>query len=306
MLALTSPTGKLGNAILTSLLAKKLIPPSSLILLSSSNPSPKLQPYIDQGIQVRSLNYHNPSPSVFTGVTKLLFISTPEISLDYNYPSNPGRESVHISTLKVAISGGVKHIYYTSLAFGSSSGAGVMRAHLRTEEFLAAQKDVQVTVLREGLYNESWPLYLGFYDPKSDDRGEVVLCGDGKICWTSIADLGLANALVLTAPSEDYAGKTLYLSAPPSTAISLSEVAELVGKGRGKEVKIKIVDREEYVRHYVEERGGNRDNVEWWSTTYPALEKGECLIDDETLGELLKSQGVEITRMDDTIRKMTE
>jgi hypothetical protein len=56
---------------------------------------------------------------------------------------------------------GVKHIYYTSLAFGSPSKAGVMRAHLRTEAYLATLSDLKVTVIREGLYNESWPLYLG-------------------------------------------------------------------------------------------------------------------------------------------------
>jgi uncharacterized protein YbjT (DUF2867 family) len=31
---------------------------------------------------------------------------------------------------------GVKHIYYTSLAFKDDATAGVMQAHLRTEEVL--------------------------------------------------------------------------------------------------------------------------------------------------------------------------
>jgi hypothetical protein len=55
-----------------------------------------------------------------------------------------------------------------------------------------------VTVIREGLYNESWPLYLGYFDPKGDDREEVALAGDGKISCTSIRNLGHGTALVLS------------------------------------------------------------------------------------------------------------
>lgn len=59
----------------------------------------------------------------------------------------------------------MKHVYYTSLAFGSDSEAGVMRAHLRTEEYLRKLEGegMKVTVVREGLYNSSWPLFLGVF-----------------------------------------------------------------------------------------------------------------------------------------------
>jgi nucleoside-diphosphate-sugar epimerase len=202
----------------------------------------------------------------------------------------------------------VKHVYYTSLAFGGDSKAGVMRAHLRTEEFLKGEekKGLKVTILREGLYNESWPLYLGYYSPKDDEREEIILCGEGKISWTAIKDLGLANALVLAATSGEYEGKTLYLSAPKGNALSLKEVAECVGRVRGRQVKTKVVGREEYVRWYVENRGLERDSVEWWSTSYEAVERGECEIGDGTLGRLLESKGVEVTRMEDTIREMVK
>jgi uncharacterized protein YbjT (DUF2867 family) len=114
MLGLTSPTGKLGHAILNSLLTHDLIPKDQLILLSSSNPSPKLEPYTSQGIQVRTLNYHNPTTEVFKGITKLLLVSTPEIELDFGgvgengVPKKGGRESVQIETLRKAIAGGVR------------------------------------------------------------------------------------------------------------------------------------------------------------------------------------------------------
>merc|ERR1712093_532472 len=233
-------------------------------------------------------------------------ISTPNISMDFNNaPPGSGREKAHIGAIKAAREAGVTRFFYTSLAFGSESGAGVMRAHLRTEEFpkeLQETEGVKVTVMREGLYNESWPLYLGYFDPKGDERGEVVLAGDGKISWTAIKDLGLASALVLVDGSGRFEGKTFYLSRREGPR-SMSEIAKLVGEARGKEVSVRVVGREEYVETCVK-RGIERASVEWWSSTYAALESGECLIDDPTLDELLASRGVKPTPVEDTLRGM--
>ncbi|CAG8976525.1 hypothetical protein HYALB_00011002 [Hymenoscyphus albidus] len=309
MLALTSPTGKLGAATLSSLLTQNLIPLSSLILLTSTSPSsPKLSSFHEQGIQIRQVDYKNPTLSIFHGITKLLLISTPEISLDFNCAptaQNPGRESVHIPFLRAAVEGGVKHLFYTSLAFGDASKSGVMRAHLRTEEFLrGVEGNVDVTVIREGLYNESWPLYLGYFETGKDERDGIVIGGDGKVCWTCIADLGLGTAMMLSSHAERFRGRTVYLSSGPEGAKSLRDVAGLVGRARGRELGVRIVVREEFVRYYVEERGGDEPSVEWWSTTYDALEDGECLIDDMTLTDLLKERGLKAKTVEETISEM--
>lgn len=105
--------------------------------------------------------------------------------MDYNdAPLWQGREKHHRVAIDAALSAGVKHIYYTSLGFGNPSKAGVMRAHIRTEAYLQdleKQDKVRVTIIREGLYNESWPLYLGYYyDLKNETREEVVVAGDGQ------------------------------------------------------------------------------------------------------------------------------
>ena len=200
----------------------------------------------------------------------------------------------------------MKHVYYTSLAFGSESEAGVMRAHLRTEAYLReVEKEgkCKVTVIREGLYNESWPLYLGYWEPKADERDEVVVAGDGKVSWTSIADLGLGTALVLTDEGAKWEGRTFYLSNPPEMARTLEEIAELVGEMREKGVTVRKVGREEYVEGYVG-RGKERDTVEWWSSSYEALERGECEIADGTLGELLGRRGVKAKGFEETVREM--
>jgi hypothetical protein len=141
MLALTSCTGKLGTAILQALLNQNLISPSTLVICTSSNTNdPRWDTLKSKDSLIRPFNFNSPSPSTFTDCTKLLLISSPTISLDFNNsPPGSGREKHHIDTIQAAIEAGVKHIYYTSLAFGEESVAGVMRAHLRTEEYLKTE-----------------------------------------------------------------------------------------------------------------------------------------------------------------------
>lgn len=216
MLAIIGASGKLGGATLNALLSYKLAEPASIVALTSSQPgSETWKKLSSKGVNVRHGTFDDGSTleAALQGCTKFFLVSTPRIEMDFNdAPNGQGREKHHKTAIDAAVRAGVKHIYYSSLAFGSPSKAGVMRAHIRTEAYLAT-RDIQTTVIREGLYNESWPLYLGYFDPKGDDtRDKVALAGDGKICWTAIEDLGLGNALVLAAPSDEYAGKTFYLS----------------------------------------------------------------------------------------------
>ncbi|KAE9373780.1 NAD(P)-binding protein [Stipitochalara longipes BDJ] len=307
MLALTSITGKLGGATLNAILERNLIPPSQLVICTSSDPSsPKLSAYKSQGIQIRSFNFEHPNPAAFEGCTKLFLVSTPAIQLDFNdAPPGQGREKHHIAAISAAKSAGVKHIIYTSLAFGSFSGAGVMRAHLRTEAYLRElerEGEMKVTVLREGLYNSSWPLYLGYFDVGKDERDEIVIAGDGTISWTSIEDLGLTTALVIADETGRREGKKFYLASKRNRK-TLKEIASIVGSVRRREITVNIVSREEYVEYYVG-RGRDRAAVEWWSSTYEALENGECLIEDPTLDKMLERLGVEAKSVEETIKEM--
>jgi uncharacterized protein YbjT (DUF2867 family) len=161
-------------------------------------------------------------------------------------------------------------------------------------------KDISFISIREGLYNESWPLYFGYYDLKSDDRKEVVVAGDGLISWTSIADLGLATALVVVAPYTEYAGQTFYLSS--SKSATLKDIATVVSKAKGKEVILKVVPSDEYVKHYVE--GRDRGAVEWWVSSYAAVDGNECYIKDDTFEKLLSSRGRIPKPVEETIREM--
>ncbi|KAH9865131.1 hypothetical protein IAQ61_009078 [Plenodomus lingam] len=310
MLALTSATGKLGSAVLAAILENKLIDPKDLVVCTSSNPTdPRFQNPRDQNITIRYGNFDEPDSltSAYRGCTALFLVSTPRIEMDYNDASLwKGREAHHRAAIDAALAVGVQHIYYTSLGFANPSKAGVMRAHMRTEAYLHEIEKagkVRVTVVREGLYSESWPLYFGYYfGLKGETRREVVVAGDGGVSWTSIADMAFCTAKVLAAPGEAWAGKTFYLS--QRRTWTLADIAQIVGEVRGKEVRVKVVSRKEFEEYYVRTKGMERPAVEWWSSTYDALEDGECAIEDPTLETMLKEAGRTPKALEETIKEM--
>lgn len=308
-LCLTSPNGKLGGAVLRNLLAYKMISPDELVLSTSSSASdPKWDDLKKQGASVRQGSYDDISSmeAALQGCDRLFLCSTPRISMDFNDASyGKGREAHHFNVLEAAKRAGVKHVYYTSLGFGDDSVSGVMAAHLRTEEKLRNQTDFTYTIIREGLYSESWPLYLGHSSMDGKlDRNEIPLAGDGAISWTAIDDLGLGTAAIIADKTGQYNNKLLTLSNMES--YTLEEVASLVSQYSGKTVKIKLVDPAEHIRYYVEERGLDRGQVEWWVKSYAALKRGECLKQDPLLQELLEKYGRKPIPFKETLEKMVK
>ncbi|KAJ4989328.1 NmrA-like family protein [Stagonosporopsis vannaccii] len=308
-IALTSATGKLGGAVLSAILENNLIDTKELVVCTSSDPKDsRFDVLRSQNIVLRQANFDDSSSlkEAYSGCDKVFLVSTPRIEMDYNdAPLWHGREKHHRAAIDAALEVGVKHIYYTSLGFSNPSKAGVMRAHIRTEAYLHdLEKDgkTKVTIIREGLYNESWPLYFGYYfGLKGETRKEVVVAGDGPISWTSISDMAYGTAKVLTAPSEQWSGKTFYLS--QKRTWTLQDVAGIVSKVKGEEVRLKVVSREDYENFYAE-RGTERASVEWWSSSYDALKDGECAIDDPTLERLLKETGRSPESLEATIERM--
>lgn len=347
-------------------------------LASTSSPSSSSSSSGPTTVQVRHADFDGDPLALagaLRGVDVFFLVSTPRIVLDFgDAPHGEGREKHHFAAIDAAVAAGVKVLVYSSLAFAysSSSGdggdagiagreatgkggigdrskAGVMRAHLRTEAYLAqlaSQGKLQSTVIREGLYNESWPLYMGYFDIKSylesassSDKGDqdaavakVKLAGDGKISWTSIRDLGVGSAVVLSSlasslfasptalesssAKNEFAGKTFYLSNPPSTALTLSELAGVitssaadVAKARGtaepRQLQVQIVSEEEHIATYTARQGEeSKPGIEWWASSYAALKNGECHVDDPTLARLLERIGVKPTPMEETVQSM--
>ncbi|KAI0205714.1 hypothetical protein F4808DRAFT_409990 [Astrocystis sublimbata] len=330
-IAIVGASGKLGGATLSALLAHKLTPPSDVIALTSST-TPDSHTWATlaaTGVQVRHARFEDPATfeRALEGVDRLFLVSTPDIALDFGVAMDydgtaesekkRGRESHHKNAIDAAVKAGVKWITYSSLAFGYSASAGatnasraaVMRAHLRTEAYLRSVTEThrtKVTILREGLYSESWPLYLGYFDVANalEEWDVVPLAGDGRISWTAIHDLGVASAIVLSGDEAEFAGKLFYLSTRPAIARTVGDIARIVGKARWRDIQVKTVGRKEHERYYVEERGKPPAAVEWWASTYEALEDGECLVDDEMLEKLLGRVGLKPVPIEETIAAM--
>lgn len=308
MLALTATTGKIGGATLDAIIRYNLLEKKQFIVLTSSSAEhPRVKEMKENGISVKSdCNYadRHSMKDALKGCDSLFLVSTPEIHLDFNNaPNGKGRESRHYSAIDAAISAGVQHIYYSSLAFKDGSQAGVMRAHFRTEAYLKEkQQQSQLrsyTAIREGLYSESWPLYLGHYalDGK-ETRKEVVIAGDGQISWTSISDLGLANAVIITSPNDArFNNSIIHLS--NTTTLPLKDLASKLNK------KLSIRSVSEYIEHYEKEYEMQPAFLEWWASTYPSVQEGHCDIQDPLLADLLAKHGRQPESFDSILHTMT-
>lgn len=154
------------------------------------------------GVEVRKGNYSQPSTldTAFAGGDKLLIVSYPSIAYDV-------RVNSHKAAIDAAKRVGIKHVYYTSLMFAGDSQAAVMQAHLATEKYLK-ESGLAYTIIREGIYSESWPLYFGYWKPGRPGNEVLIPHGDGGIAWVCRDDLGEGTAKLMVAVWK-----------PPSTCI---------------------------------------------------------------------------------------
>lgn len=332
-ICLTSATGGLGSAVLHHLLATLSVPPSRLILsLRNRDPSRLPHPYnttASADLTIRHGDYTDPQSldTAFRGAEVLLLISYPSIA-------HAERVNAHRNAIDAARRAGVRHLFYTSLAFSSSpdspSAAAVMQAHLDTEAYLksvcaASDGAMKYTIIREGIYSESYPLYLGFFDPdvlSTERERKVVLPSDGGpgVAWVTKDELGEGTARMLaggefpTSSSSssgskiqqrsEFVDKTVLLSG--SRAYTLPETAAIISKCLGWDenpLRVDAVGTQGYVDFQFERQKGKftREFFEKWATTYPAMEKGETAVVDPLLQELL---GRELKGMEERLGEL--
>jgi uncharacterized protein YbjT (DUF2867 family) len=151
MIILTGVTGGLGWKVLKSLLT--LVPPST-IRVSTRDLSKLPADVQTSGAELVRGDYSEPASldAAFAGASAVLLVSYPSIA-------HAERVRMHTAAIDAAVRAGVAHVFYTSLAFDAAGGAAVMRAHRDTEAYLKAS-GLTHTIVREGIYSESSPLYL--------------------------------------------------------------------------------------------------------------------------------------------------
>ncbi|KAJ5107327.1 hypothetical protein N7456_004002 [Penicillium angulare] len=286
---ITGVTGGLGAQVLSYLFENV---PSSEYAAASSNESNRKR-FEDRGIAFRVVNYEDPESMeiAFKDVENLLFVSTNTFDV-------ARREKQHQNFVNAAKKMNVKHVWYTSLAFGGfeDSKADVQKAHLITEEMMR-KADINFTSIREGLYTDAFPVFMGWYPSTT----KVYLSGDGPMAFTLRAELGEATARLMVKGGHD---REIVLFTAQQT-VTFADIVDVINETTGRQVETEIVSPEEFVKiKTATDEGGKPEGffraIETW---YAAIAKGDAGFTDPLMATLLER---EPTPARDAIRAFLE
>ncbi|GKZ26083.1 hypothetical protein AbraIFM66951_009977 [Aspergillus brasiliensis] len=283
--------GGLGTSIINHLV--KLVPASELILIARKPDN--LAELTRAGATVRRADYEDPATleRAFDGVDILMLISYASFEIQFRFEA-------HKNAIDAARRSGVKHIFYSSLAFAGNleetSVAHVMGAHLRTEKYLAeVSGHFTYTAIREGLYSESYPIYTSWFDIHNPaDEIAIPHSGDGPgVTWVKRDELGEATAKLIASYAKNPAGfpylnRVLLLSGPRE--ISLKETVEILGQAVGKPLRLREISVDEYValpQHGSKHTYHGINLTREWATAWDAIRRGETAVVSPLMGEIL-------------------
>jgi NAD(P)H dehydrogenase (quinone) len=190
---ITGATGNLGKLTVDHLLERV---PATEVAVSVRDPA-KAAALAARGVDVRRGDFDHPEALDFTGVDRLLLISS------------DGPDEVRIAkqanAVRVAEEAGVGHLVYTSVVDAPTSPLALARVHRATEELIRAT-GIPFTFLRNGLYHENYTHQI----PGAYERGALVTtAGDGRNATASRTDLALAAAVVLSTDGHEFAAYEL-------------------------------------------------------------------------------------------------
>ncbi|KAJ5177607.1 uncharacterized protein N7500_000306 [Penicillium coprophilum] len=276
---ITGATGGLGAGVLSYLAAN--VPASEYAAASSKEENRKQ--FEDRGIAFRLASYDDPQTleTAFKDVENIFFVST-------NTFDTEKRRKQHENFILAAKKMNVKHLWYTSLAFGgytSDSKAAVQQGHLMTEEMMK-EAGINFTSIREGLYTDAFPVFMGWYPSTST----VYLPSDGPIAFTLRSELGEANARLMIRGGYDR--ETVLLTAQQT--ITFSEIVDLINETTGRNVQFELVSPEEFVRlkKAGDEGGKGEGFFQALLSWYEGISKGETCTIDPLMADLLGRQPV--------------
>ncbi|KAH7208637.1 NmrA family protein [Fusarium oxysporum] len=288
-------SGGIGGGTVKHMLTR--LPPTDLILISRHPEN--LVSVKAQGAEIRQADYDDDSAlqHAFHGIDTLFLISYASVEHEY-------RSQRHKAAIDAAIRSGVKYIFYGSLGFAGTpdskeSVAHVMQAHLDTEKYLETCRQNNVgfayTIVREGLYSESYPLYTAFFDP-ARPRREVKIPHDGSgpgIAWVKREELGEGTAELISRYVNEkekfqWQNKTILLSGEKT--LTLAETVAILGEVAKVPLQIKQVSVDEFatqpdVSLNFTYRGADLSKP--WATVFEAFRQGEASWVSPILKELL-------------------
>lgn len=271
MIIVTGATGQLGRLIVAKLLDRV---PADRVGVSVRDPK-KAADLDALGVQVRQGDFDDAESlrHAFESATQILIISS-------NARASGGDPLVqHRTAIDAAKSVGSKRIVYTShMAASATSAFPPAQDHAATEAMLA-RSGLAWTALRHGFYAESGLMMTG----EGLKTGVIEAPADGKISWTTHADLAEADAIIL-ADEGRFNGPTPPLTG--SQAIDLDEFAALASDVLGKPVSRKILSDEDF-KAKMAARGTPEGAAKMALCLYVAARNGEFATVSPALEQML-------------------
>ncbi|GAA2795077.1 SDR family oxidoreductase [Saccharopolyspora taberi] len=254
-LAITGCTGRLGSRVV-SLLAGREVPQRLIVR------DPDRAPEVPGG-EVRVASYEDTDAMrrALTGVSTLFLISGHE---------GPERMAMHRSAVRAAAEAGVRRVVYTSFMGAAPLATFTFaREHATTEQLITAA-GLSLTSLRNALYADVAPRFVG---PDGVMRGPA---GNGRIAWVALRDVARLAVEVLLDPAH---ADAIY-DVSGAQAIDLHETARLIGEVTGREIRY-------HAETDAEARASRAGAQEWqidgWVGSYAAIATGETSVTSHTV-----------------------
>ena len=271
MIIVTGANGQLGRAVVEKLVKRV---PASQVGASVRDPE-KANDLAALGVRVSRGDFDDPASlaHAFEGATHVLIVSSNASA----YGGDPLAQ--HRSAIEAARAAGAGRIVYTShMAASSASLFPPMLDHAATEDMLR-QSGVAWTALRNGFYASSGMMFMG----DALKTGALEVPADGKVSWTTHADLAEAAAIIL-ADEGRYDGPTPPLTA--SQALNLADLTAIASDLQAQPVHRQILPDEAF-QAKMASRGMPGHVVGIMLGFYLASRQGEFAAVDPTLGRLL-------------------
>ncbi|HET9931767.1 MAG TPA: NAD(P)H-binding protein [Polyangiaceae bacterium] len=238
MIVVTGATGKLGSAIVRSLLGRSL---GSKVVASARSPE-EASELSALGVEIRQGDFAKPETlkSAFAGAGQVLLVSSNAAA----YGEDPVAQ--HRAAIQAAKAAGARRVLYTSHVGASETSLfAPMLTHAATERMLA-ESGLAWTSLRNGFYASS---ALGFIG-NGLKSGTISAPLDGKVAWTTHADLAEAAAAIL-ASEGSFDGPTVLTG---GEALDMDDLARIASEVLRREIRRVVVPDEDFeadlvVRH---------------------------------------------------------
>jgi NAD(P)H dehydrogenase (quinone) len=256
----TGATGQVGRRVAARLADRGV---AQRLVVRDPERAPRLP-----GAEVAVADFADPAAlrAAFTGAGTLFLVPASEAA---------DRMSLHANAVDAAAAAGVPRIVYLSfVAAGPQSTFTFARDHWHTEERVRAS-GVPFTFLRDSLYQDMFPLFVG------EDRVIRGPAGDGRVAAVARDDVADVAVAVLLDPAHE--GRVYDVTGPVS--FTVAEAAAAITAAAGVPVTYQA---ESLAEAYASRaRYGAPDwAVDGWVTSYSAIATGELDVVSDAVASL--------------------